>query len=93
MSGLAGLKAFLEPLIASAPWYERGMIRAHLSDEVENGLVTAVQSGGRPALDVYIDALIAQQTSFKDAIAAYMNDDFRNKVVAAIEGPKEGEGT
>lgn len=86
-AGRAGLDAFLEPLVASAPWYQRGMIKAHLTDEIRNGLVEAVGDGGQPALDAYIDALVARQTSFREAIAAYMNADFRSKVAGAIEGP------
>lgn len=86
MTGRSGLDAFLNPLIDAAPWYERGMIRTKLSNDVRDALVNAVVSGGRAGLDTYVDQLIEQQTSFKDAIKAYMNDDFRNKVVAAITG-------
>jgi hypothetical protein len=88
-AGRAGLDAFLAPLIAAAPWYERGMISAHLTDNLRNGMVSAVADGGEPALNAYIDSVIAQQTSFREAIAAYMNVEFRARVAGAIEGPIE----
>lgn len=85
-AGRAGLDAFVNPLIAAAPWYARGTIRGYLTDDLDNGMVEAVASGARAALDAFIDPIIASGPH-SEAVAAYMNDDFRNRLVAAIEEP------